>query len=320
MKFVLNDISVHRSLLMGYAIIWIMMLHFTFTQIKPIGFIAQYGFAGVDIFMMMSGLGLYFSLEKDNNICHFYKKRFLRIFPTYYFLGIFSSIFIHQDNFQTYLFRYSTIGFWTGGVFGEWYIPSIVFLYIFAPFIKKIFDKRHLSLILFINIVILIAAYVIVVKELLPKYDPHFFFLYRIPAFIFGMTCAYWIKNDISSKYYRYLFIAGIPIFIMLFPKHHYTYNYKYLSLLFLLPAFTIIFLYVSKLIHWINPIIAKLGNASLEIYLIQGIFSTAILDNILILPDNLHDILAILLIITSSVLGITIHWLIGKSNINRLI
>lgn len=320
MKFVLNDISLQRSQLMGYAILWIMMLHFTFTQVKPLGFIAQYGFAGVDIFMMMSGLGLYFSLEKDYDVCHFYKKRFIRIFPTYYFIGIFTSIIIFHDNFVTYIFRYSTIGFWTNGVFGEWYIPSIVILYILAPFIKKLFDKRHLALILFIYIVILMAAYVIVAKELLPKYDPHFFFLYRIPAFLFGMTCAYWIRKGASSKFYIFLLFAGIPIFIMLFPNHHYTYNYKYLSLLFLLPAFTIIFLYISKFIHWINPIIAMLGNASLEIYLIQGIFSTAILDNILILPDNFHDIFAILLIITSSVLGITFHWIIGKSGINRLI
>lgn len=320
MKLYLNNISAYRSQLMGYAILWIMMLHFTFTQIKPLGFIAQYGFAGVDIFMMMSGLGLFFSLEKNNNICYFYKKRFIRIFPTYYFIGIFTSIYIYHDNFPNYLFRYSTIGFWTNDIFGEWYIPSIVILYAFAPYLKKLFDKKHLTILVFICIVILIAAYVIVAKEIVPKYDPHFFFLYRIPAFIFGMTCAYWVRNGVSPRYFLYLLFAGIPIFILLFPNHHYNYNYKYLSIIFLLPAFTIIFLFISKLFHLINPIIAKLGNASLEIYLIQGIFSTAIFDNILILPDNLHDILAILLIITSSILGITIHWLFDKIGINRLV
>ena len=73
---------------MGYSILWIMMLHFTFIQVKPLGFVAQYGFAGVEIFMMVSGFGLFFSLEKDASLKHFYKKRLLRIFPTYYILGI----------------------------------------------------------------------------------------------------------------------------------------------------------------------------------------------------------------------------------------
>ena len=43
--FEIKDISTYRSELMGCAIVWIMMLHFTFTQIKPLGFVAQYGFA-----------------------------------------------------------------------------------------------------------------------------------------------------------------------------------------------------------------------------------------------------------------------------------
>ena len=59
LSFELKDISTYRSELMGWSILWIMMLHFTFTQVKPLGFIAQYGFAGVDIFMLVSGLGLF---------------------------------------------------------------------------------------------------------------------------------------------------------------------------------------------------------------------------------------------------------------------
>jgi peptidoglycan/LPS O-acetylase OafA/YrhL len=49
---------------MGWSILWIMALHFRFITIKPLGFIAQYGFSGVEIFMFVSGLGLYYSLQK----------------------------------------------------------------------------------------------------------------------------------------------------------------------------------------------------------------------------------------------------------------
>jgi peptidoglycan/LPS O-acetylase OafA/YrhL len=289
------------------------MLHFTFTQIKPLGFIAQYGFAGVDIFMMVSGLGLYYSLDKNCNILQFYKKRFIRIFPTYYLLGIFVSLLIYEDDLITYLFRYSTLGFWIGSVYGEWFIPSLIFLYLVAPYIKLLFDRNHFAIIITICITILITAYILVAKGLVPIYDPHFFLLYRIPAFILGMACAYWIKNGISPKFYIYILIIGIPFFILLFPNHHYNYNYKYLSLAFLLPTFTIIILYLIKHFGWINPLLSKLGDASFEIYIIQGFFSLALFLGKIVPPDRLHDIIAISLIVTSSLLGLTVHWLIKK-------
>lgn len=101
--FDIKDISVYRSELMGWSILWVMMLHFTFNQITPLGFVAQYGFAGVDIFMMVSGLGLYYSLNKTPNFFCFIRKDYsvfsqLIIFSAYllvlfYFMTIFSNFF-----------------------------------------------------------------------------------------------------------------------------------------------------------------------------------------------------------------------------------
>lgn len=318
-QFTTKAISTYRSELMGWSIVWIMMLHFTFTQIKPLGFLAQYGFAGVDIFMLVSGFGLFYSLEKNSHIVPFYRKRFLRIFPTYYFLGIFASILLYHDNILTYLFRYSTIGFWTGGVYGEWYIPSIVFLYLLTPFIKKLYDRRLFIIIILIGCLCLITSYIIVANNYINKGEPHFFLLYRIPAFLFGMTCAYWVKNGFSNKYYYYILIAGIPFFIYLYPHHHEIYNYKYFSTVFLLPIFTSLLIVISKHCHPINPIISKIGQASLEIYIIQGMFFHAIITEIITIPAEYHDIISILFIILSSTLGIVTHWLIDKTGITRI-
>ena len=102
--FNIRDISVYRFELIGWSILWIMMLHFRFNQINIFGFVAQYGFAGVDIFMLVSGFGLYFSLNQHKNILHFYKKRLLRIFPTYYLLGIIPSLSFYHDSLGEYLF------------------------------------------------------------------------------------------------------------------------------------------------------------------------------------------------------------------------
>ena len=318
--FEIKDISTFRSELMGWAIVWIMMLHFTFTQIKPLGFIAQYGFAGVEIFMLVSGLGLFFSLDKDSNIGHFYRRRLLRIFPTYYILGIVASIILFHDNIFNYVYRYSTIGFWTGGPYWEWYVPSIVALYLIAPLLKKMIDKRLMALMICLSILIFVVSYYVVSKEIISAKDPHFFLLYRIPTFMLGMICAYWIMQNTSAKYFYIILLMGIPSFVLLFPHHHEIYNYKYFSLVFLLPIFLLCFIAISKYLSFLNPILAAIGKASLETYLIQAIFFHAIGTEQLVISPVWHDTITIILIIVSSMLGIITHWLINKSGILRLL
>ena len=311
--FDLSDISKYRSELMGWAIVWIMMLHFTFITIKPLGFIAQYGFAGVDIFMLVSGFGLYFSLDHNNNLRSYFKRRVIRIFPTYYLIGIFSSLIIFHDTFQNYLFRYSTIGFWTNNLYWEWYIPSIVILYILAPIIKKAIDSRYIVTISFIAIALLVASFIIVSQEFVSDKDPHFFMLYRTPEFVFGMICAYWTQKRTTNKKFYIVMGLGFPFFILLFPKHHEIYNYKYLSLAFLLPFFTISFIMLSRTIKHLKPILSTIGQSSLEIYLIQAIFFEAIITEKLIISQTWHDAITISLIIVCILLGIIIHRLLDK-------
>lgn len=135
--FSLKDVSTYRSELMGWSIVWIMMLHFGFYTLKPLGFVAQYGYAGVDIFLFVSGFGLFYSLDKKPLLLSFYRKRLIRIFPAYYLVGAFASIIVFHDTILQYLFRYSTIGFWTGGAYFEWYVPSLLLLYLLAPFLKQ---------------------------------------------------------------------------------------------------------------------------------------------------------------------------------------
>jgi peptidoglycan/LPS O-acetylase OafA/YrhL len=314
-----KDISTYRSELMGWSILWIMMLHFTFNQIKPLGFVSQYGFAGVDIFLFVSGFGLFYSLDKDDNLVRFYRKRLLRIFPTYYIIGFITNLLLTHDDILTYLFRYSTIGFWIGREYAEWFIPSIILLYFLAPFIKKLIDKKWFAFICVIIACLYISAYYFTDKEEILDRS-HFFILYRIPAFVFGMICAYWLKNNMSSHYFLYILILGIPFFIYFFPYHHQIYNFKYYSLGFLLPLFLTLFILLSKYTKWILPLIRKIGLASLEIYLIQGMFFTLVINGVTSIYPEWHDTLSILMIIASSILGIATHWIIDKSGILKFL
>ena len=74
MKYNLKNISNSRSFLFGIATLMILFFHSTIEIpgsnwfLKIIGFIKQFGNTGVDIFLFLSAVGLYFSLKKDSNV------------------------------------------------------------------------------------------------------------------------------------------------------------------------------------------------------------------------------------------------------------
>lgn len=77
------SISKYRTQLMGFAMLWIMIYHIGIdvTFLNPI---TRSGYLGVDIFIFLSAYGLYHGFKKYSSIKIFYKKRILRILPTYY--------------------------------------------------------------------------------------------------------------------------------------------------------------------------------------------------------------------------------------------
>lgn len=315
-NFQLKDISTYRSEIMGWSILWIMMLHFDFKQITPLGFIGQYGLAGVDAFLFVSGFGIFHSLEKTKSIWNFYMKRCVRIFPVFCFIGMFGSILLFHDSFLTYIYRHTTLGYWFGGVsFPDWYIASLLLLYLFSPLFKHLID-HSVILVYFIIIFFIVAAFYVIDKDYIID-RPHFCFFHRIPDYLFGMICAYWLKNKKANSYFYLVLLIGIPLFILFFPHHHQISNYKNYSLMFLMPTFIVCFITISKIIRGpITTIVTRMGDASLEIYLIQGLFAYAFSYKIIPVPDSWHDSMTIFLIILCSFLGCTLHWGVEKTNL----
>lgn len=295
----IKDISTYRSELMGWSIVWILMLHFGFYSLRPLGFIAQYGYAGVDIFLFVSGFGLFYSLDKKPSLLYFYRKRLVRIFPAYYIVGAFASLGLFHDTILQYLFRYTTIGFWTGGLYYEWFVPSILLLYLLAPLFKQMGVKGQAVL----AGCFLIISYCILGREDLID-GVHFFLFYRVPAFLFGMICAQWLKNGVHAKWFLWIALAGIPFFLWLYPKFHQVYLYKYYSVFFLMPIFIIVFIGLSKYVKCTNIVMRYIGRSSLEIYLIQNIFFCQVTNGVI--PRS--DLNTFLWMTVSVVSGILLH------------
>jgi len=147
------DISKYRSGIMGLSMIAIILFHQHFIGGFPTGIFHQCGYWGVDIFLLLSGMGMVNSLKK-NTLCGFYKRRFLRLIPTCMFCGTLKNLilFLMGDNLVEYRFNVLSL-------FGMdlWFIRAIICYYAISPILFNTLRKRPIlaltviSIIYFIN-------------------------------------------------------------------------------------------------------------------------------------------------------------------------
>lgn len=89
----------------------------------------------------MSGLGLYYSWQKDSSTISFYKKRIYRLFIPYILISfafiVYSTIISNSSLLESTL-RLLTLKFWVFGNDSMWYISVSLALYLAFPFIYRI--------------------------------------------------------------------------------------------------------------------------------------------------------------------------------------
>lgn len=275
--FKLEMLSQYRSPIMGVAMIWVVLYHYQLQG--ALRHLFMVGFTGVDLFMFVSGLGLYYSMYNDNDVKNFYVKRFLRIFPIYYLIGLILDLLAGDFNPFVYLYRYSTIGFWINGVYGNgWFVPSIITLYLLYPFFYRTFFVTRIDWFALSVTNILIFSfifYICLVDHSLLDIN-HYLLLYRIPIFLFGSIIGCFIKKknkiDIINRNFLRVSVLLLPLFFLIFLLDHKTAWGIYLSTTFVGPFILIVLCCVFNKIRVLSVIMGGVGNASLEIFMIQAI------------------------------------------------
>lgn len=208
----LSKISDRRSEIMGFAILWIMIFHFPSICYVPIfSEICQLGYGGVDIFLFLSGYGLYYGSKKNVSTKDYYKRRFLRIIPTYVLFVVLSEIISHKLSTFT-IFKVLILDFWITGR-GYWYIPAQILLYLLFPLIIGRFNMPNLKKIFILSIFIsLITVALIDVFSYSMIFfninrDTYFLnynlFFSRIPIFILGVCFGYLSYNKMLLSIYQ---------------------------------------------------------------------------------------------------------------------
>jgi len=281
----LSQISYHRNSIMGIAILWIMMYHMPYLNSiagSLIGSAILIGFCGVDIFFFLSSFGIYYSFQKQQTLKSFYKKRILRILPSYWTILIIFGI-LHGLAVSNIIKEMSMLGmflpFLNWPMF-DWYIPAQMFLYFVSPIIILHISKTKKNF-----VIILIGSFLIhiIISSILlqHKWDQNILFLIpRIPAFFLGAIFAkYSLQNKkltIKEEILSYVIMA-ISILILFFIKTQCSdktiiiYGLNHFPFLFAIPGFIIMLIrFFSCINHIILNYINLLGQHSLELYLIH--------------------------------------------------
>lgn len=217
--------SKYRKELMGVATIFIIICHspiygvaMPFYMQRILGSLGL----GVDMFLFLSGIGMYNSYNinklKDQTMFYWFYKRYIRIVIPLILISI--PIFLYnaslnpQKELISYIIELS--GF--GSLFGQsplWFISCILVLYILAPLLNTVLSHKYKWIyVSFISLICFIYAHI-------PPYnDIWHFMIQRWPIYILGFALAKDIKSN-KSLSISYFIIIPLSLYILFYVLNH---------------------------------------------------------------------------------------------------
>ena len=230
--FNLYSISEARNVIFGIATLWIGLFHSdnlnlaAYIDFEPLTEVFKalkgWGNSGVDMFLFLSGIGLYFSYTKDSHVLTFWKKRLMRILPTAFLIATFYVSFRYVNGRFTsglsyYVSRLTFTYFFFSGERVFWFISLILLLYLVFPIFYKIIAKwRIWGMLALVALVIIFNFTLRAVKP--GVYSNVEIAFCRIPVFIIGIWAGKFVmeKKEISRWWLlAFLGITAAMLIIM---------------------------------------------------------------------------------------------------------
>lgn len=276
-------LSEYRSELMGLAMLWIMLFHayaFHFNQ-AFLDLIKYSGFLGVDLFILLSGLGLGKSLfsRETTPLAPYYLKRFVRIMPAYWLVvGLYSLYLLLRGaiSLATLGWNLSLLYYWfhIPGSF-NWYVSALLAFYLIAPFYTRFLRNRKRKE--WITAFTFVFSYLLYRGAILLGVDYLQDFIFRIPPFAIGILVGYYICSEkhLSLRHcvlMAALAVGGVILAILLYKRVFYISPCYIFSIFILQICILLAALFKFLRSRWICRCLSELGKCSLEIYLFNVI------------------------------------------------
>lgn len=285
MKIELKSLIKWRNIWMGVAILWTIWFHSGLNISNPILYTLKcWGYGGVDIFLFASGLGCYFSLDKNNDFSEFIKRRIVRIVPTYWLFLVIWCLYKRWTiglSIPAILGNFLFVQSYTGlGNDFNWYIGAMWLLYFLAPFFYSVI-KKYNSVMQYLGMIVFLVLITI------PFCGSEFIIMVtRIPIFFIGMCLAKLVKENvvIETKEIIALIVLMIIGIVSLWWFQTYCYAILWTHGLYWYPFIAIIpgmcmliSLIMEKISNfrigkYVERCLSVLGNYSFEIFLVHAL------------------------------------------------
>ena len=197
----LGNISRYRAEQMGAAMLFVILFHVALDRGDPFYGLRRCGNVGVDIFLFLSGVGLWFAWTKTPCISHFYRRRLLRILPTWL---VCSTAFYLPDYLGARRYSQSIVDligditinwdFWLHDELTFWYVPAIMLLYLLAPWYMMLVQRHPI----YRWLPLLMVVWCVMVQWVLPIHHAvgHLeIFWSRVPIFFIGINFGVLVKE-----------------------------------------------------------------------------------------------------------------------------
>ena len=303
----LNSVFKHRSIWLGFAMVVIMFYHSQlFTGSVLYALVKKYGFLGVDIFIFASGIGCYYSLEKDPDILRFLLRRLRKLAPTYFCFTIVWLIwrtsvspmpmpaiigsFLGLESFASWDYHFN------------WYISALLLLYFLVPYLKRITDSFQTGVGDLLMVIFLVIAAI-------PFWEPadrNMIIYSRLPIFYLGVVSAKLAKRGVILNWLHYLLLlvgSLMGYVILRFCLNNLSdllwfrglYWYPLVLIVpgaCLLISFAGEFFQRNPFLRWVYWILERMGIYSFELYLVHSFLYAYLMKDIIPLfsgvPNNL--------------------------------
>ena len=289
----LELLSEARTSLMGIAIIWIILFHTTKLKLNLPLFIKfplfTLGDCGVEIFMLLSGFGIFCSLFNNSDELFFYIKRLKKLLPVIPIIIIYAFL-IKDYSFQSLVGYILQINFYVTAYSNDlnynrfWYIPTILLFYFVSPIFFNIINK-HISKKLIIILISLSLLFTVPFWNDTYKIVAVCRFTIYLVGFILGW---YYCNNmKLPNRFINITYILSIISFFIIafiyqnidmFNINIFNYGFIYFIRIFFILGLCFFFSEINKRIKYIklftpvNFILKILGENTLEIYLIEAL------------------------------------------------
>lgn len=277
-----NVLSKYRTELMGAAIFWVMLFHAYDLDLsfRAANWLRAAGFGGVDIFILLSSMGLVMSLSRrEQDYSSFMARRAGRVLPAYYLVMVPYTVFFilyHGGHWSALIWNSLLLYYWIRplGAF-NWYVAGAMTFYAVTPAcFRALRRSRHREGLTAAVVLGGLAVCQVILQE---GYWNTVDVMYRVPIFFIGLLLGFYVLEGrkLGGKdllFWCGWFALGVGyLFAMRLEQDTLILPLCHLFLFTTVPMCLVMCWCFERLpLGWLRKGLRFLGTYSLEIYLLN--------------------------------------------------